>query len=576
MTVITESNKIRQNGDGIVAAFDFSFPVLSAAELIIAKPDTDEDDAEVTPLTLNVDYTVSLNTVAPGGTVTYTIAPTDAQDSFIKRNTTPTQATDIPRESNFPEETIEKALDKNVMLIQDIEERVARAIKLADTSTGEIVFPAPIAEKYLYALSTTVLEWVGATDASTYPGTIGAGLLSARPTSPTVNDFYLAIDTGQIYYCASVGVWSEYATPNSPYKEMKIEGIKQDNYGGGTQAVAASKWLEQSVTPDVDMYVDSISLRFQSVAAATIKVRVETDNNGEPSGSLATGFSEVDITGTGTPVRKYSLGFTGKLEAETRYWIRVSCVAIGPNTYYYADDNIMSGEKWRYDGGSWNNNDMYLEIGTTDLVEGEAVRSDSGAFAKAQADSEANSNVFVGFVQNVSAVSFRTTSTIALPASIIDEGISGLTAGSLYYLSPSVAGAITTTKPTTNGQVVKPVLVALSTTSGLILGETGIVVKDEMPLLTIATGEIDVLGYSASIDTEGGGATDDLDTINGGEKGKIYVFQAADDTHDVVFKDGTGNLILAGGDVTLDHGDDTITLFFDGTNFILVATSDNS
>jgi hypothetical protein len=45
---------------------------------------------------------------------------------------------------------------------------------------------------------------------------------------------------------------------------------------------------------------------------------------------------------------------------------------------------------------------------------------------------------------------------------------SGLTAGAIYYLSPTVAGMLTTTPPATVGQFAAPVGLALSATSLLI------------------------------------------------------------------------------------------------------------
>jgi hypothetical protein len=44
--------------------------------------------------------------------------------------------------------------------------------------------------------------------------------------------------------------------------------------------------------------------------------------------------------------------------------------------------------------------------------------------------------------------------------------LSGLTAGTVYFLSPSSAGALTATAPTTVGQVSKPLLIAYTTTAG--------------------------------------------------------------------------------------------------------------
>jgi hypothetical protein len=53
---------------------------------------------------------------------------------------------------------------------------------------------------------------------------------------------------------------------------------------------------------------------------------------------------------------------------------------------------------------------------------------------------------------------------------------------------------------------------------------------------------------------------DDLDTINyNGGIGDILVVQATNSTHDIVLKDGTGNLKLT-GDLTLDNVEDAAML----------------
>ena len=92
--------------------------------------------------------------------------------------------------------------------------------------------------------------------------------------------------------------------------------------------------------------------------------------------------------------------------------------------------------------------------------------------------------------------------------------------------------------------------------------------------LTIATGVITVTGRWHLVDTEAAAATDDLATINGTTAGQVYVFQAADSARDVVFKDGTGNLKMA-GDFTANNVEDTITFISNGTNLYELARSDN-
>lgn len=92
--------------------------------------------------------------------------------------------------------------------------------------------------------------------------------------------------------------------------------------------------------------------------------------------------------------------------------------------------------------------------------------------------------------------------------------------------------------------------------------------------LTIATGAVTATGRWHLIDTEAAAATDDLDTISGTTAGQIYVFQAANSARDVVFKDGTGNLKMA-GDFTADNVEDAITFISNGTNLYELARSGN-
>lgn len=92
--------------------------------------------------------------------------------------------------------------------------------------------------------------------------------------------------------------------------------------------------------------------------------------------------------------------------------------------------------------------------------------------------------------------------------------------------------------------------------------------------LTIASGVVTVTAGMHLIDTESAAASDDLDTISGTVANQLYVFRAADSARDVVFKDGTGNLKMA-GDFTADNTEDTITFISDGTDLYELARSGN-
>lgn len=99
----------------------------------------------------------------------------------------------------------------------------------------------------------------------------------------------------------------------------------------------------------------------------------------------------------------------------------------------------------------------------------------------------------------------------------------------------------------------------------------------EVVELTINGGVIVISQTYHSVETEGGAANDDLDTINGGAEGALLILRAADSTHTVICKDGAvpGNLSLS-GDFSLDHADDTIMLIFNGTSWLQIAESSNA
>jgi hypothetical protein len=92
--------------------------------------------------------------------------------------------------------------------------------------------------------------------------------------------------------------------------------------------------------------------------------------------------------------------------------------------------------------------------------------------------------------------------------------------------------------------------------------------------LTIASGTITLSQRNHVVDTESDASSDDLTTINGGIARRAIILRAAHNDRTVVVKDGVGNLKLE-TDFALDHTEDTITLFFDGTNWLEKARANN-
>lgn len=96
-------------------------------------------------------------------------------------------------------------------------------------------------------------------------------------------------------------------------------------------------------------------------------------------------------------------------------------------------------------------------------------------------------------------------------------------------------------------------------------------------LATLTTISSDAIAASGSLHllrTEGGAASDQLVTISGGSEGRLLVVQPADLGHTIVVKDNTGNINLT-GDFTMDSPEDSLTLYYSGSQWIEISRSDN-
>ena len=100
---------------------------------------------------------------------------------------------------------------------------------------------------------------------------------------------------------------------------------------------------------------------------------------------------------------------------------------------------------------------------------GDLVYLDSTTYKKADCTTEAKAEV-AGMVTVVTG-----NDDFTLTTSGWTDGLTGLTAGAVYFLS-STAGAMTVTAPTTEGYVDKPVFLADTTTSGFVLSMRGVVI----------------------------------------------------------------------------------------------------
>jgi hypothetical protein len=150
-----QTKKNTYSGDGVTAAFAFSFPILAETDLLVQIKDT---NGTVTSKTITTHYTVSGTGNRTGftdytsGTVTFTAGniPAATDTVIIKRNVPGTQETDYTEKGAFPAETHERALDKLTMLHLQQTEDIERSLKVDSAVSGfDGTLPTPVADKFI-------------------------------------------------------------------------------------------------------------------------------------------------------------------------------------------------------------------------------------------------------------------------------------------------------------------------------------------------------------------------------------------------------------------------------------------
>ena len=233
MSVNSTVSKSISNGDNINSTFTFSFPVYTSSDLVVSIKDTSTD--VITTLTISSGYTVSL-TIIPGtdtynGSVTL-LAPYSplavGLQIIIQRVLPLTQLTVLADNEATPAQTYEDVFDKAVMLIQQLQEQVSRAILLDITNTTGYTFPSPTANYIIgWNAAGTALE-----------NKLNTALIAA---SASQNGYLLATDW-VIFNAkqAALGYTPAHSGANSDITSLSGLTTALSIAQGGTAATSAS------------------------------------------------------------------------------------------------------------------------------------------------------------------------------------------------------------------------------------------------------------------------------------------------------------------------------------------------
>lgn len=133
MTIPNENIENNYVGNGVATTFAYTFPIFEDADIVVTRADTDGVE---TVLTLGTDYTVTGAGLSTGGNVVLSSALASNYLLNVTSNTAKTQTYDIRSNPTYRPDNMERALDRQVRMIQEVGRETDKAVRLAVTQTG--------------------------------------------------------------------------------------------------------------------------------------------------------------------------------------------------------------------------------------------------------------------------------------------------------------------------------------------------------------------------------------------------------------------------------------------------------
>lgn len=212
MAVNNQTSKIVYTGNGVASVFPFPFKIFAASDLVVTEI-TIATGAQVV-YALTTDYTVAGVGVEGGGSITLVAGALPATKKIVIQRVLPyTQTVDYLANDPFPAETHEQALDRGVMLEQQLKETLDRCIKASVdlSSVADLAaFVGNAGKAIVVKTDETGVEFKALTVTSVpYTASINVGVDASKAASPSTGDLYLATDTKILYRCYAAGTWTK-------------------------------------------------------------------------------------------------------------------------------------------------------------------------------------------------------------------------------------------------------------------------------------------------------------------------------------------------------------------------------
>ena len=254
MTVASTTTKVSYSGNGTTTVFTVPFYFLAAADLRVIL----RTGATETVQTLTTQYTVTGAGVTSGGTVTMLTAPASGTTLTILRNVSPTQETDLLPNDRLPAESLETALDKATMLIQQLDEVADRALQFPASDaavSAQIPAASARASKFLsFDASGIPVATIG-TDATTATFLQSGTGAVTRSVNDKLRDFVSVKDFGAL---------GDGVTDDTAAIQLAINASDALIFPEGDYKVTSRLNVNKSMTIRVDGNIQTTGYQYQS------------------------------------------------------------------------------------------------------------------------------------------------------------------------------------------------------------------------------------------------------------------------------------------------------------------------
>ena len=241
MTISSTGTRYSYSGNGSTTAFSFPRQFFADADLDVYLVDNATNVA--TLQTLSTHYTVTGAGSPSGGTVTMLTAPATGKTLVIHRDTAATQGLDLDNVTSLPMTSLEAALDRAMMAVDEVRDRIARAVSspLSAIFTFDWTFPTPVASKVIGINSTAT----GLELRSPQVWSNGAGVPSGA--SGSIGDYYMNNTNGDVYLKTGASTWT---------LQTNIRGTTGASGTNGTNGTPGAVWRNGSGAPSAGLGID--------------------------------------------------------------------------------------------------------------------------------------------------------------------------------------------------------------------------------------------------------------------------------------------------------------------------------